>query len=155
MPDNLRAKIIRLASTMSRGSSERKALLSVLASGPAPDGSNWRTYSSKKGVWYGWTKRDGIEFVVSKDEAHGDYPLLIYINGYCYYSRKFPPNKEDQFADAKILFDWYERYKTQHGKVGDGESTEDFYRELVHTMPLTMTYRKVKVNQPIIFDRGR
>lgn len=156
MLNNLRSKIIHLAASMPKGR-ERTALLKVLASGPAPDGSNWKEFGSGNMQRWVWTEKSGVSFTVRWDKNFNGYKtLMMFDNGDIFESRAFTKDKETQFANAKILFDWYERYGKQQERVGDGQAGQDFNKGLAAVMPshLEMRYSNPAYGAKT-YDNGR
>lgn len=148
MSSDLRAKIIRLASTMPRKSPERIALLNVLASGPAPDGSNWKELGTGNMQRWSWADKSGVSFMVKWNKNFNGYMTsMLFDNGQVFESRIFTDDKETQFSNAKILFNWYEQYGKPQERVGKGEAGSDFYRSLAKVMPshLEMRYNAPKL----------
>ncbi len=148
MSSDLRAKIIRLASTMPKRSPERTALLKVLALGPDPDGSNWKELGTGNMQRWVWTEKSGVSFTVRWDKNFNGYKtLMLFDNGHFFESRVFTESKEIQFENAKVLFEWYRRHGAAQERVGKGEAGPDFYRSLAKVMPshLDMRYSAPKL----------
>lgn len=70
MPDDLRTKLIRLASTMPPKSEARRAIISVLStkdasgSGPDPYGLNWKGFQVSKTLHWTWENPSKDENIV-------------------------------------------------------------------------------------------
>lgn len=86
MPDDLRSKIICLAFTMPEKSSERKALLDVLAEadvrktaspgGPSPTGSNWKEKTISNVTHWVWVNPDDEHDIVKMTVIEGDKAMI-------------------------------------------------------------------------------
>ncbi len=144
MPDNLRSKIIRLATTMPKGP-ERTALLNVLASqGPSADGSDWKPMGSGNNIRWNWAQRDGVAFSVTN--KGNKFKLKMLFNNGTMFESKLLLTKEDQFEAATRLHKWYltEGKAQDVSRSGEGVGGfDDLYEMLADRMPGRMSHIKL------------